>query len=150
MTLLGSIPHSFPAFVGIYWSKRLNQNEVPKVIKNIIKRDYDDHIPINWTIRSGRFLAKFKAKGVQKYIFFNLFGQINKTITELNFQILPAKIQRQIADNYSEFELISIFLVKKASGIKYELEVKSDFTSFCLLFDHDGKIISRKSERSIE
>lgn len=150
MTLLGSILHSFPAFVGIYWSKRLNQNEVPKVIKNIIKRDYDDHIPINWTIRSGRFLAKFKAKGVQKYIFFNLFGQINKTITELNFQILPAKIQRQIADNYSEFELIGIFLVKKASGIKYELEVKSDFTSFCLLFDHDGKIISRKSERSIE
>ena len=85
MNFIRSIVHSLPAFIGVYWSKKLDEKEIPTIIKNVIIRKYGNHINANWTIRSGKFLARFQVNGVKTYIIFNPFGYKIKTLTELNF-----------------------------------------------------------------
>jgi len=149
MNLIRSIVHSLPAFIGVYWSKKLDEKEVPKIIKNVIKRKYGNHINADWSIRSGKFLARFHLNGVKTYIIFNPFGCKIKTLTELNFELLPQMIQYIIHRKYSGFSLIRNLQVESVRKTQFEIEVRKNHDYKYILFDQQGMFLEERSKGNL-
>ncbi|MGC3948671.1 MAG: PepSY-like domain-containing protein [Chryseolinea sp.] len=122
----------------------IHSDEVPTPVKAAIAKIYTGK-GITWSKEELGYEATFKQDHKETSLVVDASGNVLETETEIEKADLPASILESIKGEYSAYRLEEVAKIVTSSGVvTYETEVEKGKDTFELIFDHTGKLLSKK------
>ncbi len=119
-------------------AQKVNEADVPAVVKTQFKSLYPNIATVKWEKENGNYEANFSENKVETSATFNASGKVLETEQTIAVASLPKGATDYLAKNLAGKKIKEASKIKDAAGqITYEAEVDEvDYT-----FDSDGKFI---------
>lgn len=82
---------------------------------------------VTWTVNKNCQKADFEIDGVKKTAFYNLIGDFIGTTQAVDYKIIPAKIQKQIAADFKDFTVSEVIKFEANTAYNSDVEPTSYF-----------------------
>ncbi len=114
-------------------------------------KTFDDKYPgvtnKEWELEDGNYEVEFIKDGKEISVLIDPSGTWISTESAITFEQLPAAVQQVLKDNFSGYKVIESSEITFPSGPKnYEVEMSSGQMVLEVVFDPNGKPLSRKIE----
>ena len=119
-------------------AQKVNETDVPAVVKTQFKALYPSVTAVKWEKEDGNYEANFSENKVETSATFNASGKLQETEQAIAIASLPKGATDYLAKNLAGKKVKEASKIKGADGkVSYEAEVDGvDYT-----FDSDGKFI---------
>ena len=122
----------------------VKQIVVPEVVQKAFQSNFTAAKKVEWGMeKPGIYEAEFKDGKFSKAALFDANGVLQVTETKLKATELPESITSYLEKEYSDFKISRIEKVLKGSVETIELIAKKEHLKFELIFDKDGKFVSK-------
>jgi hypothetical protein len=119
-------------------AQKLNNKEVPAVIKAAFQKQYPTITDVDWEKENLNFEAEFEVNEVEMSVIMDAQGNILETEVEIKTTELPANASKYIQTNYANVKIDEAAKITDSKGIvTYEAEIKHKD----LIFDANGKFM---------
>jgi len=82
---------------------------------------------VTWTVNKNCQKADFEIDGVKKTAFYNLSGDFIGTTQAVDYKVIPAKMQKQIAANFKGFTAASVIKFEANTGYNADVDPTTYF-----------------------
>lgn len=132
---------------GYAWSQKLSSGEVPSIVLNNFKLAYPKAYDVSWKKSGESYSAEFCVeKKCNLKVWFNKYAQLTKEMEELVFNTVPDRIKTKVKENYGKFKIDEITKETVGKTTKYILKLESKFEDLKIIFNEDGKELSKKED----
>jgi hypothetical protein len=128
----------------LIYGQKINEKEVPNVVKAEISKKYPNIPKVTWEKEKGNFEANWGGKsGEDHSIVYSPEGKLLETSEAIPVSALPVNITSYVREHYKSEKIKDADKVTNAKGkITYEVEVnKKD-----LIFDEKGNFLKTEEE----
>lgn len=123
----------------------MNARDVPSIIRNSLAANFSkDHA--HWNKEGTNYEATFKLKGKEISVLFDDAGNVVEMEKEIVRADLPPSVMEVLKNEYPSYEVEEFARIDTQGVITYEVELKQKKQSFDLIFDSDGKVITKKTK----
>lgn len=140
-TLLGAVAITI-TMASTGYSQDMNDRDVPSVIKDSLVA-YFSKDRANWNKEGTNYEASFKLKGKEMSVLFDDAGNVVETEKEIGLAELPPAVIDILKHEYSRYEVEEFARIDTQGVITYEVELKQEKQSLDLIFDSEGKVITK-------
>lgn len=130
---------------GLTSAQEIPQSEVPDVIVDRFQQDFPDAKDIEWELKGDAYEVEFEIGRPDKdhKIRYNAQAEILRHKAEISKQDLPAEIVRVLDTDYKSYRIKDIKRIVEGDTTIYILEAKSPIEEWDLVFDAQGKLLSK-------
>ena len=144
-TLLGAVAITI-VMASTGYGQDLKERDVPSAIRNSLAANFSkDHA--NWNKEGTNYEASFKLKGKEISVLFDDAGNVVETEQEIGAADLPPSAMDVLKNEYSGYDVEEFARIDTQGVITYEVELKQEKQSFDLIFDSDGKVITKNTKQ---
>ena len=106
--------------------KKVNET-VSYGVQQKFSSDFSAAQNITWTVNKNCQKADFLIDGVQKTAFYSLSGEFLGTTQTIGYIAIPAKSQKQIADNYKGYAADKVIVYQANEELKTDIDATTYF-----------------------
>lgn len=136
-------------FVHAGYAQDVKEKDVPVAVKNSLVKNFSTN-RADWNKEGANYEASFKEKGNEMSVVFDSSGNIVETEKEINQNELPMAVQNVLKNDYKDFALEEIAVIDSKGKVTFETELEKGKESFEIIFDADGKVISKTEKKDEE
>jgi len=136
-------------FAIIVMAATLNGIDVPLAVKNTFSQKYPSAQDVEWELEeTDVYEAEFKLDNVRMSSCFKKDGTWTGTETEINSDDLPPAVKKNIAANFSDYEVEEAERCERPEGdIVWEVELENEDVELEVVFSTDGKILEKEIKK---
>jgi uncharacterized membrane protein YkoI len=129
-------------------SKCCKKIVVPESVKKAFSDKYPDAKKVKWDLeKPGQYEAEFKIAKLETSVLIDENGTILEVETEISKKALPEAVQNTLKTDFAGYEIEEVEKIDANGVIKYEMEAEKGKEEFELVFDANGKLISKEVEK---
>lgn len=123
------------------FAQRVQENDVPVVVKTTIKERYPNAKNANWEREREHYKVNFKDRDQEHTVKIHSSGRIVETMMETDENAIPTNMKNYVANNYSNHKIRKAKKYTDANGhVTYETHVNGRD----LVFDNNGNFLREK------
>jgi hypothetical protein len=127
--------------------KNEGKADVPAVVKNAFSKEFPNAKKTEWEAENSSFEAEFQLDGVEHSANYDKSGHRTELETTIKTDELPKTVLEYISIKYKDYSLIEAArITDNKNVVTYEAEVSLNNESFDLIFDVNGKFLSKESD----
>ncbi len=136
------------ALVGLMIStvnaQKIKETEVPKVVKDAFMKAYPAAKEVKWDKEDGAYEASFDLGKKDMSVVLDEMGVIKEVETEIAKSELPKAAQEMLKKEYAGYKIEETAKIVSKGITTYEAEVEKGEKTFELIFDSNGKLLTKK------
>lgn len=132
--------------VGQVNAQKINESEVPQVVKTAFAKAYPSATGVKWDKENGNFEASFNQNKKNMSVLLDGMGMIKEVETEIEKTALPKAIQEALRKDYADYKVEESATIISNGVTTYETEVEKGEKSFDLIFDVNGKLLKKEAK----
>jgi hypothetical protein len=127
--------------------KSKSQSEIPAAVKDAFQKDFPDVKDASWKAENSDFEAEFMLNGTECSANYDKTGHRMEVEITINSDQLPKAALDYINKNYQNCQIHEASKITNDKNvITYEAEIKINDKSKDLLFDDNGKYLSKEED----
>jgi len=127
-------------------AQKINAKDVPINVKSSLAKTYAVK-DVDWSKEGANYEAGFEQKGTEISVVLDGNGSILETEQEIKKSELPAAIHDLLKKDYTTYEIEETSKIEAKGEITYEVEVEKGKQTFDLIFDVNGKLLTKISKK---
>jgi len=129
-------------------AQKIKETEVAKEVVSSFHLHFKDAKAKEWEKEGANFEAEFDWKKVETSATFSADGTLMETEHEIKVTELPKSVSEYVAKNYAGYKISEASKIEDATSkkITFEAEVQQGKEEMDLLFDADGKFLSKEAQ----
>lgn len=129
--------------------KNGTNDQIPEVVKSSFAVKYPNASKLIWGDENGSFEVSFVQNKTEFSVVFDSQGKFMEEETEIKVSALTKTVVDYCKSNYSDHKILEAAKITTNSGeIKYEAELSKGKMHFDVIFDVNGKFISKEASVS--
>ncbi|MBS1614428.1 MAG: PepSY-like domain-containing protein [Bacteroidetes bacterium] len=130
---------------GTATAQKLAQAQVPSVIVNSFQKSFAKAYDIKWEMDGSLYKVEFETGmlGDDHDAWYDATGKIVRHKEDIAQSDLPAKVSATIASQYSGYAVDDVDRVTEGSSTSYKVELKKPHDKWKVVFDSEGKVLSK-------
>lgn len=129
-------------------SKCCKKIVVPESVKKAFSDKYPEVKKVKWDMeKPGQYEAEFKLAKVETSVLFDENGTILEVETEISKKALPEAVQSTLKTDFADYDIEDVEKIEANGVLTYEMEAEKGKEEFELVFDANGKLISKELEK---
>jgi hypothetical protein len=118
--------------------------EATPVVKAAFQKDYPNVKNVEWSAEKSDFEAEFKLNGLDCSANYNQAGKLVEFEQSVKHDQLPKAAQEYIAKNYPNLKITEAAkITDEKNAVSFEAELNENGKAFDLIFDANGKFLSK-------
>lgn len=132
-------------------SKSEKKTVVPEGVKKAFAAKYPNVKNVKWDLeKPGQYEAEFKLAKVKTSVLIDENGAVLEVENEINRKDLPQAVQNTLKTDFSGYEIEEVEKVVANGVVTYEMDAEQGNEEFELVFDVNGKLLSKEVEKEDE
>ena len=132
-------------------SKFEKKTVIPERVKKAFAAKYPNVKNVKWDLeKQGQYEAEFKLAKVKTSVLIDENGSVLEVENEINKKELPQAVQNTLKTDFSGYEIEEMEKVEANGVVTYEMDAEQGKEEFELVFDVNGKLLSKEVEKEDE
>lgn len=133
--------------VNTSFAQKMKEADVPKGVVSGFHSSFKDAKAKEWEKEGDKYEAEFDWNKVETSACFSADGKLLETEHEIKISELPKAISDYVTKNYAGYKISEASKIEDAATkkISYEAEIQKGKEEMDLLFDADGKFLSKEA-----
>ena len=127
-------------------AQKIKESEVPKVVKDAFMKAYPVAKDVKWGKEDGGYEASFDLNKKDMSVVLDEMGMVKEVETEIAKSELPNAAQETLKKDYPGYKMEETAKIVSKGITTYEAEVEKGEKTFELIFDSNGKLLTKKEE----
>ncbi|WP_210151535.1 PepSY-like domain-containing protein [Chryseobacterium scophthalmum] len=126
----------------------IRQSEVPSVILNHFQKSFPKAADIDWEIKGNYYEVEFETGflGDDHKILYSRDGKLVRHEEEISKSNLPKTVLASIKRSFNGYRTDDIKKITEGGKVIYNVELKSNFQEWKVVFDAQGRILQKKED----
>ena len=132
------------------FAQKVKESEVPAIVKATFAKSYPGAKGVQWEKENDAFESSFQQNKQEMSVVIDAMGVVTEVETEIDKGSLPAAVQATLKKEFKDYKVEDAAMIVSAGVTTYEAEVEKGKESFDLIFDTNGKLMSKELKKEKE